>query len=254
MGADQFIKKVNSGDDIFDHLTSNAFNAFVDAANANKGGNLNQQGGPLQYEDSPNVIEFRNDSGSVRARYDILALTGVTFTPTTNLSSFQAQPLFTGELPTLANTGKFAILLDPVGTHSTNKYGKAAISGTWVTKLLINHASHQYADIADGTARLTSNWYGSAKILYKESGTGEKWGVVRLGDSFWGPIKAVADAAITAGSSGTVSVYHNGSDSGSNATAHLNWMHGGVDVVSGAELLMSWFQDEQKLIITNASC
>jgi len=44
-----------------------------------------------------------------------------------------------------------------------------------------------------------------------------------------------ADAAITAGNSGTCSIYESGSDTGDDITVHLKWMDGGVDLASGTE-------------------
>ena len=42
--------------------------------------------------------------------------------------------------------------------------------------------SHLYADVTDGDAtKLTSGAFGSAMILWAESGTGTKWAVVQLG-------------------------------------------------------------------------
>lgn len=66
--------------------------------------------------------------------------------------------------------------------------------------------------------------------------------------------KAVADGNISAGGSGTVSVWREGSDSGYDVTAYLNWMHGGTDVTAGTELIIRWFPDEEKWIIVAAEC
>lgn len=66
--------------------------------------------------------------------------------------------------------------------------------------------------------------------------------------------KAVADSAITDGSSGTVSIWENGVDTGTNVTAHLNWVTGGEDISAGKELVIWWFDDEQKWVILIAEC
>ena len=54
----------------------------------------------------------------------------------------------------------------------------------------------EYADVADAEAgRLKSGLRGAAQILWKESGTGEKWAVVRVGPSPPFDVILVAHAA-----------------------------------------------------------
>ena len=65
--------------------------------------------------------------------------------------------------------------------------------------------------------------------------------------------KAKADSTITAGGSGTVSIWTSGSDSSINVTALLNWMHGSQDVASTNELEIRWYPGEG-WVITGAAC
>jgi len=67
-------------------------------------------------------------------------------------------------------------------------------------------------------------------------------------------LKGVADAQITAGSSGTVSIWKAGADTGDNVTAHLNWMHGGQNVSISKQVLVKYFADESKWVIIGAEC
>lgn len=65
-----------------------------------------------------------------------------------------------------------------------------------------------------------------------------------------------ADADITVDGSGAVSIW-NGSplaDSGTNITAHLDWMHGSEKVSSGKEVAIMYFADEDKWRIIGAEC
>jgi hypothetical protein len=67
--------------------------------------------------------------------------------------------------------------------------------------------------------------------------------------------KAKADSTITAGSSGTVSIWTGGSDSTKNVTAYFNWMDTGApDVETTDELLIGWFPDESSWTVTERSC
>jgi hypothetical protein len=132
--------------------------------------------------------------------------------------------------------------------------GDAVVSGVTVSQITVNHASHDRADVdPSGGASLVSAYYGSAEILYVESGTGSKWAVLRLG-SFVAPLlKAKAGAEIAVGNSGSVTIYRNGSATES-VTAHLNWMDGNQAVAANSELLIQYFRDEAKWIIVGAEC
>jgi hypothetical protein len=62
------------------------------------------------------------------------------------------------------------------------KFGMAALTGVFAAKLNVQAESDEYADVEDGVmSRLKTGTSGAAQVLWKESGTGEKWGVVRLG-------------------------------------------------------------------------
>lgn len=59
---------------------------------------------------------------------------------------------------------------------------------------------------------------------------------------------------IAAGESGEVTIWMAGEASTWKVQAHLNWMHGDSDVAFGAEVLLRYFEDEDKFCITNAEC
>jgi len=63
-----------------------------------------------------------------------------------------------------------------------------------------------------------------------------------------------ADAEITADSSGTVSIWRDGVDTGEDVTAELDWMHGSENISLGKEVLVTWFADEGIWRITGAEC
>ena len=90
--------------------------------------------------------------------------------------------------------GRFAILTGPI---PNGKIGQAAVAGVCVAKVDVQAEDDGFADIADGsTASLTSGPSGAATILWKETGTGEKWAIVRFGGGggaglLWG--KAIDD-------------------------------------------------------------
>ena len=64
-----------------------------------------------------------------------------------------------------------------------------------------------------------------------------------------------ADAAITAGSTGTISIWRDGADTTENIEdVELDWMHGSTDVSLGKQVMITYFADEAIWRITGAEC
>ncbi len=63
-----------------------------------------------------------------------------------------------------------------------------------------------------------------------------------------------ADADITVGSTGTVSIWRAGVDTTEDETASLDWMAGTTQVSLGKEVMITWFADEGIWRITGAEC
>lgn len=66
--------------------------------------------------------------------------------------------------------------------------------------------------------------------------------------------KAKTDSTITAGSSGTVSIWANGSDTTYNVTAYYNWMKSSGDIADDTEIRIEWDANESHWVIIGADC
>lgn len=88
--------------------------------------------------------------------------------------------LVRGETPTTAtHSGSFGVCLEPI---PSGEYGPVVIGGACRCRLSVTSASDTYAEVTNNSVSyLTTSTTGTAKILYKQTGTGEKWGIVRLG-------------------------------------------------------------------------
>ena len=244
------LKKVLPGQELA--IPAEAYNAFVDAAmacrgNRSLGTSVSTPGGL-----SSSVIKVKNNTAGALDRFAAVGLESLAITPSGSLQNFQNTPVFNVVAPGSATyLGKFAVLQEPLPAAYI---GDAIVSGVTVAQITVNHASHDRADVnPSGGAALVSAFYGAAEILYVESGTGAKWAVLRLG-AFVAPLlKAKADAQIAVGSSGSVTVYRNGSATEA-VTAHLNWMDGNQAVAAASELLIQYFRDESKWVIVGAEC
>jgi len=133
----------------------------------------------------PGTVPISNTLGVAVPQFGILGIDSVFPTPTQNEATFKSRPTLRGVLPsTSSHRGRFAVLQRPlraIGAHAA-PIGPAVISGGTVVQLSVTDEEHEYADVSDGSHLvLASAESGSARILWKEAGTGTKWAYVSLG-------------------------------------------------------------------------
>lgn len=176
------LKKVKAGDRL--RIPANAYNAFVDAAQAHRGRQheTGRDSVPQPYQ--AGVVSIRNDSGADRERFDILSISGTLITPTENDDAFKGRPFLTGALPADAYKGRFAVLLDAI---PTGEIGRACVSGVCVVQVEMGNEDHAFAEAKIGDATmLQSAVGGAAKLLWIEP-VGERtigniaWTVIQIG-------------------------------------------------------------------------
>ena len=175
------IQKVRSGDPL--RIPASSYNAFVDAAKDFQTRSIKQGAAPERSARHSGIIFVRNMTQSDRARFDILGISAPVFSSTDNPESFQNDVVFDGVTPaTLGNAhvGRFVVLLEPVKAGGV---AQAMISGVVVCQVNIVADGDKFADISDGDSScLKSGSTGAAQILWKPSGTGTMWAIVRLGN------------------------------------------------------------------------
>jgi len=164
-----------------------AYNAFIDAAKANKGVTQDAKRGTLR-DQTAGVTLVKNNSGVAIARFSVLGVDGPIFLPSDSLDAFKRDVVLTGSTPiAVSHTRKFVIALEPIAAGDV---GKACAHGVCITQVQFpdpNVSQPKFADIGDGvTANLVSKERGAAAILWHEAvpaGGGVKWAIVRVGDS-----------------------------------------------------------------------
>lgn len=244
--------KVSAGDPL--RISAREWNTLVEVGDAWRSGLLTAVGGgPTGAAFNGVIVPVKNDTGSTIDRFHAAAIGDPLFSPTDSSQTFKNQigGGLTGETMSSSYFGKFAVFQETV---ANGKIGRACIHGLTVAQITVNHADHDRVDVdTAGGSKLVSQFYGAGQILYKESGTGTKWAIIRIGEFVAPMMKAIADGTITAGSSGTADIQFGGSSSES-ISAYLNWMHNSTDCADEDELLVRFFQDENKWIIIGAEC
>ncbi len=152
---------------------------------------LDEAGNPLLvFAHRPGTILVKNTTGGALGRFEVLGVDGVEVTPTTSLARFKRRVALSGGTPAVPDhRGKFVVLLEDLPAGAV---GPAIGSGLVHVEISVSAGEEgiERADVADGqTGHLVPRPDGSAQILWRESGTGTKWAVVRLGPDqrrgFW---------------------------------------------------------------------
>lgn len=162
-------------------------NTFIAASKAFQQGNRPQGFGDITRMTDPVLVNVHNDSGSLVERGGVLGIKGATFDPAASIDEFFNCITVDGETPTTAShTGLFVVAVEPIPAGTI---GKAVASGLAHVLLEVADADHQWADVTNSSAaKLTTGFTGSARIVWKQSGTGEKWAIVRLSNASTGVV------------------------------------------------------------------
>ncbi|HUX15699.1 MAG TPA: hypothetical protein VMW52_04450 [Phycisphaerae bacterium] len=160
------------------------WNAFVDAANADARGGRRRRHALPPRPARALVVWVRNGSGSNRSRGDILGLGGSPVWDPADADereAFRSQPCLAGRYPTEpADLGRFGVCLGPIAEGAV---GDCLVAGLAAVTLDVDDEdAADFADCADGiTAYLLAGPTGSARVLWREGGTGQQWAYVLLG-------------------------------------------------------------------------
>ena len=168
-------------------IPASAYNAFVDAAKANKGVKQDARRGTRR-EQPDGVTLVKNNSGVAITRFGVLGVDGPIFLPSDSLDAFKRDVVLTGSTPVaVSHTGKFVVALEPI---AAGDIGKACADGVCITQVNFpdpNVSNPCFAEISNGvTTSLFARHRGDAEILWHEGvpgGGGTVWAIVRIGDS-----------------------------------------------------------------------
>lgn len=195
-------------------IPARAYGGFCDVAEWFEGQRLRSLAGEVATP-LTGTFPIRNDSGEDISRFGVLGIDSLIFDVQDNVDGFLDHPGLVGVKPqTPDHRSNFAIAVEPI---RDGKIGRCRVSDVIQVKIDVGIEAHPFADVKhDSAAVLESRAAGAARILVKESGTGEKWALVRLGPISGGYV-AKTTSSITARSGttpgqGTVDLYEKNSD------------------------------------------
>lgn len=170
------LKPVSPGQPIV--LSAGDHNAMLDAARAHRARQQLTADEPTAKLQS-GIILIRNASGSDCSFLDVLAIDVPLILPTDSLNEWRSRVAMSCIAPDSAtHAGRYVVLQEPI---PAGKMGRAMVIGVTPVNLDVTADSDRFAEVATGvSASLKTGTTGSARILWKESGTGAKRGVVML--------------------------------------------------------------------------
>ena len=162
-------------------IPARTYNAMIDAAqdyaNRKNARTDSDASGVLPV----NLVYIKNSSGINVDRLNILGISNTLIDPASN--NFKQSAILDGVTPVIAGHGggRFVVTAEPIKDGAV---GRACITGYFPIQIDVANESHTYADVNDNiVTSLKSVETGPAVILWKESGIGVKWALVRFGGS-----------------------------------------------------------------------
>ena len=180
------------------------YNELVDALEYIR--RLKSRSGVLEKQWPGRGVLVRNNSGTGRAAFDVLGIDDPVIVPADNENEFCWNLAIDGSLPQIeTHEGKICVLIEPIASGAI---GRGIIDGMTPARLYVTAESDIFADVNDGTsANLSTDLWGSARILWKVGGTGSQWGIVALGAGELTPwYEADLTAALAQGGTATANV------------------------------------------------
>jgi hypothetical protein len=152
-------------------------NACFEAARAHRERLLRQEDIATSLPQS-GIVMVKNNTANDREILEVLAIDAPLILPTESLGEFRGRVALSCILPGATHAGRYAILQEPI---PAGKIGRAMVIGVTPALLDVTAESDRFAEVVSTVATsLKTGTTGSARILWKESGTGAKKGVVML--------------------------------------------------------------------------
>lgn len=240
------LRRISPGDQILP-IDAATWNAFIDAANVNRGvPEATDQHIPFQ---QGNVAWAQNVTGNVIARFDVVGIEGSIFSGPaigvlrTNALRIATSPAF----------GKIGIAVDTIRQQGM---GKVWHSGLAVTdKLNVTQLWHTHCDYVAATG-LTTHPAGSWRILERENSTGaNKRAILRYEGAREVVLDSISPSTWSPNTSKTCTIYRGGSPTTwTQSVKFENWIGGAENISTGVHIRIRWSLDTLQWVVHEADC
>lgn len=184
-------------------FTASGENAKREAARAHRSRQFDVGSPSRPVQRGGDVVLVKNHSGAPVERFGVLAIVDPLIEPAANEDSFSNQRCFSGVAPT-SETRNFVVLQEPLGVTEIG-YGMIAGLTPALLQLDTDLPGPRYVGLSEalGTGALTPLESSPCEVLWRESGSGLLWALVRMGHAPAAPAPVLLTQ--TGGSQGTAS-------------------------------------------------
>lgn len=165
-------RKVRPGDRL--KIPAQTWNSAIDRAKAYR-----RSGGAIGGGSTPRsgwIVPVRNDTGADVGTRAVLGIGGPIFLPSDSLDAFKQGVTFRGVTPEASHADRFVVTLGPI---PAGQVGRAFVAGVYQVQVNVLDESHTCAHAVEDDVEKLESGSGPAQIIWKESGTGTKWALVR---------------------------------------------------------------------------
>lgn len=225
-----------------------AWNSFLDAAEFVRSQREQTRATALGFGTAPTFVSVKNTTANPLPRFGVVVPNGIAVSAATDLAQFQTEPCLTVTTAGATDLERFLITQQPLAVGAC---GRAAILGVTACQLDVVDVTDDFADILPGEmSRLRTQPYGPASILYKEPGTGTKWGLVALGGPGMQLVLGKTAGPHAKGTTGVIHVYRGtsaGAESHSGGLTLDAWNHF-APLEADRWVIAAWIQRVWRLI------
>jgi hypothetical protein len=167
--------------DPFSAFSSGAWNRLMEIARKLTAGDITANEAKARgFDPLPGELVWVKNFSDVNCdRFAVLGINGVVVEPRHSEQAFLNHPVLKCGVPNISHyDGRFVILQDALAAGKVARVGM--ISGISFVKIDVQKEWHFRADICVYPEKLWSYPGGAAQILWKESGEGVKWAIVRF--------------------------------------------------------------------------
>jgi hypothetical protein len=205
-------------------IRASTWNALLDMERRIATGEGAAPASPGRGQSDPTLIRVKNTSTTDLGRYGVCGLGDTLWMPTDNQAQFLEMVVLKAIAPASNMQLTFGVAVEPI---AIDRIGRVQVEGSTPVKINVTDEANQWAICTANMTRLETRPYGTARILWKEAGTGERWGVVRLG-LLSGPFRIQFPGAVAAGSSIACQYYVMGGTLSSQTVAIFNRSGGSI--------------------------
>lgn len=222
--------------------SAGAYNALIDLLNGPDA--INSLRASLGNQ--PAFTRIKNNTGAILGRFNVIKLGTYNLSDTSETGRFIENLALGASKPVTADYKRSVRIGITESSISDGGLDRVIVSGITLCKVNITSDKHQYARPTNNdVTQLTSDWWGQAKIIAQETGTGTKWCLVQVGSFFDHSWLGKFGSSVAKGATGTLTMWEGPGSSAAATSATITGVYNRyvTTLASGKFMRVSWDND-----------